>query len=46
MHIADVSISGNPQLPTCQATALRDQLKAHGFAGSIKIADNLGACSE
>lgn len=46
MHHADLSISGNPQLPTCQAHALRDQLRAQDFSGSIKIEDNLGTCSE
>jgi hypothetical protein len=25
-HLADFSIRGNPELPTCQAHALRDQL--------------------
>jgi hypothetical protein len=45
-HHADLSISGNPQLPTCQAHALRDQLRAQDFTGTIKIEDNLGTCSE
>jgi hypothetical protein len=43
-HIADFSISGNPQLPTCQAHALQDQLLGSGFDGSIKIDGNLGTC--
>lgn len=46
MHRADFSITGNPQLPTCQAHALRDQLQAHDFAGSVLIGENLGNCSE
>lgn len=40
----DLSISDNPLLPTCQANAIRDQLLAKGFDGSIGISGNLGAC--
>jgi hypothetical protein len=46
MHGADFSISGNPELPMCQAHALRDQLRAHDFTGSVRIEENLGDCSE
>jgi len=35
-----LKVSQNPQLPTCQALALRDQLLAAGWTGSIKIANN------
>jgi len=43
-HHADVSISGNPQLPTCQAHALRDQLLAADFTGDVAISGNMGSC--
>lgn len=40
-----LKISQNPQLPTCQALALRDQLLAAGWSGSVKIGNNgSGTC--
>ncbi len=38
----DLSITVNPMLPTCQATALRDRLVA--FSGVATISGNLGTC--
>jgi hypothetical protein len=42
--ISDLSISNNALLPTCQANAIRDQLLARGFHGSIGISGNRGTC--
>jgi hypothetical protein len=40
----DFSVIGNPQLPACAAEALRMQLLARGFTGTIGIEDNLDSC--
>lgn len=43
----DLLIEANPSLPTCAAEALRDQLVAEGFAGSVSISgnDDTGVCN-
>jgi hypothetical protein len=40
----DFSVIGNPQLPACAAEALKMQLLARGFTGTIEIKDNLDGC--
>lgn len=42
--MSDLLIGDNPQLPTCQADAIRDQLLARGFHGSIAISGNSDTC--
>jgi hypothetical protein len=43
-NLWDLSISGNPSLPACQANAVRDHLLAKGFTGTSNVTDNLGTC--
>jgi hypothetical protein len=43
--VRDVAIKDNAMLPACQAEAIRDQLKASGYTGTIDVSNNGAACT-